>query len=378
MYRTAVRICLIACFASLGGRGNAAQPQAAFKIVNGSDNGQNGGAVALPVLSFVLDNTHRLRPLIGIVGAASIGSALDLDFDVVQAAIPPGHDYVLAMTNASTWPLLLQVHGGTITVRSIDSFMSRQRQQQSDCSQPADAPLPRRGNRSECSLEPSPAEGTTINRIALSPAGSAAALFSEAQRSIYVLTNLSQSPALLGTFLVRDLGALSAFGVSDDGKTVAVGVSDGDTGSLFLLSPGQPARLIAPMRHPSAITFLYGSDSAVISDDVENKIYTVSNGQGVTAATAENGISRPIGLAVSHDNQRIFVGNSQSGSVTTIGPNGNVAEPRSCNCTLTGLYPTNSDSVFRLTDFSGGPVLLFDATAAAPRMIFVPMTGSQF
>src|SRR5207244_2803919 len=111
-----------------------------------------------------------------------------------------------------------------------------------------------------------------------------------------------------------------------------------------------------------AITFLNRSDSAIIADDVENNIYMISTGQVFTIARAADGISKPIGIGVSNNNQRIFIGNSDSASISTIGPNGAVEEPQYCNCILSGVYSTNADSVFRLTDFTGGPLLLFDAS----------------
>jgi hypothetical protein len=378
MLRTIFLICSTVYFASAAGMGIAQpSPQAFFKIVNATGPGQstNGGAsVRLPVLSFVVDNNLGLRPMIGIPGSASIGSALDLGFEVVRAAAPPGHDYILAMTNEGSWPRLLQVRGGTITIRSTDSF-DHQHPQSSTCEWPADAPWPKRRRPSQCLVEPFLTDGATnIDRIALSPTGSAAAFFSESQQRIYAFTNLSESPTLLGKFEVGGLGPISAMAISDDGQNVALGVSEGDTGALVLVSLNLPPRLIASMRHPSAIAFLRRSDDAIIADDVENRIYMLSGRAVFTVATAENGISGPIGIAVSNDNQRIFVGNSQSGSVTTIGPNGVVREPRYCNCTLTGLHPTNTDSVFRLTDSSGGPVLLLDANGAAPRMIFAPLS----
>lgn len=299
-------------------------------------------SVTLPVLSFVTDSTHGLRPVIGIAGSASIGAVVDLGFEITRAEVPPSHDYILAMTKESNWPLLIQLRGGAATVRSM-------------------------------TLD----EAIKIDRIALSPAGSSAAFFSESQHRIYVVANLPKEPAPLGAFDMSQVGKVVAFALGDDGRTAAAGVSDGETGAVFLLTLNQAPRLIASMRHPSVIAFLHKSDSAVVADDVENNVYALRDGQLFRIATAEQGISGPIGIAVSNDNQRIFIGNSVSGSVTAIGPYGDVAEPKSCNCALTGLHATNADSVFRLTDFSGGPVLLFDGNAEAPRIIFVP-AGSQF
>jgi DNA-binding beta-propeller fold protein YncE len=269
-----------------------------------------------------------------------VGAALDLGFDVLQAAIPPDHDYILATTSENNRPVLLQVRGDSITPRSMNEL-------------------------------------SKIDRIALSPTGSVAAFFSESERRIYAFGNLSQSPILLGKFETGELSSVSVLGISDDGRTVVLGASDGVTGSLFLINMNQVPRLIASMRHPSAVRFLHNSDDAIIADDLDNKVFVLSGGQVFAVATAEDGISAPVGIAVSNDNKKAFVGNSKPGSVTTIELFGRVSEPVPCNCTLTGLHATDTDSVFRLTDFSGTPILLFDGNSPVPRMMFVPV-GSQY
>jgi len=371
---TIFRICLIVFAAAL--LSQAEPQQTAFRIVKETDarpvsNDRPSPAVLLPVLGFVLDNAGGLRPYIGVPGAASIGRPLDLGFPVTRAVVSPAHDYILATVKDGEWPLLLQVSGDTITVRST-AFITGSGQPHS-CEWIDPPSSPRRALK--CSVGPTSDGAPRIDRITLSPTGSAAAFFSESQRRIYVFNNMSRAPAPLGNLEVGGLGSITAIGISDDGKTALVGVSDGNGGALFLVELGQPPRLVASMRHPSAIAFLHRSAGAVIADDVENKIYAFSNGKVVTLATAENGISAPMALAVAKDNQRIFAGNWESRSVTTIGLNRTFSEPLFCNCILTGLHPTNADSVFRLTDFLGNPVVLFDANG--PRTIFVP-ASSQF
>lgn len=360
MLKTMFRVSLTLSFAFVAGMGNAQQT---LKPVT-----------TQPVLTFLQDNSGGLRPLTGIAGSASVGAPLDLGFGIEQAAIPPDHDYVLATTNQSNWPLWLQVRGDTVTVRSIDPFSNHPDSGQTECG-PDEADRPWGQRTSGCQTQTSQEDqAPRIDRIALSSTGSAAAFFNESQGRIYTVGNLSQSPTLLGEFGVGAPGSVSAFGVSDDGRTLAVGVSDGSTGSLFFLNPNQAPRLIASMRHPSAIQFLHNSDNAVIADDVDNKIFGLVDGQFFALATSKDGISGPIAVAVSNDNQRAFVGSSD-GAVTTLGPYGAVSKPMYCNCALTGLHSTNTDSVFRLTDFSGGTVSLFDGGSRLSRIILVPVSS---
>jgi DNA-binding beta-propeller fold protein YncE len=303
------------------------------------------------VLTFIVDSANRIRPLIGIAGSASVGNPIDIGFDVVRSDVPPAHDYMIATTGA-TWPVFVQVRGSNVTVRTMDSMLQRVH----------------RAN----GLPP-------ISRIALSPSGSSAALLSESASKIYAFSNLSQSPTLTGTFDTTALGQPTAFAINDDGNAVILGTSDGNVGALFLIKLGLPAALIARCHHPSAMMFLHKSDYAIVADDAENEIYIVNGGQIAGSFGDESGIAGPVAVASSNDNRKVFVGNAQTGSVVTIGYDGTVTEPLFCKCALTGLSPTNTDSVFRLTDFSdGAPVLLFDASASKPRIVFAPLTTSPF
>ena len=335
-------------------------------------------SVALPVLGYVFDGGNGLRPMIGVPGAASIGNALDLGFAISGATVPAGHDYILVTTHESSWPRVVQLRGGTISVQALDSIVIEQQQQQvqpDECESPIDDVS--RRPRPSCRTYAATA-AAKIDRIALSPDGSAAALFSGSQHRIYAFINLSGAPQLLGSFDIGRVTAPSALGISDDGKTIAVGISNRTPGSLLVMNLDGSRFVTASMRHPSAIAFTRGGDSVIVADDVENKIYSIGAGQPITLAGAENGISGPTAVAVSNDGQRVFVANSLSGSITTIRMSGTVDEPLKCDCVLSGLQPTNTDSVFRLTDFSGGPVLLLDASNATPRLVFVRNGSSQF
>ena len=294
--------------------------------------------VAPPVLALTTDSAGALRPLIGIARAATVGTPLDFGFSLLQSAIPPDQDYILATTAESQWPIWLQLRDGTPSIRAFEGLAN-------------------------------------IDRIAISPTGSAAVFVSESDARIYSFTNLSQAPVPVGDFDVSGLGSLTALAIADSGKAVLVGTSDGANGSVFLLKPSQAPQFVSPAGHPSAIQFLLKSDSAIIADDVQNEILSVSGGQVSIIATKEDGIASPDALGISRNNQKIFVGDSKTGSITTIEGLSNVSGPVYCNCTLSGLHPTNTDSVFRITDFSGGPIFLFDGNSPDSEIVFVPVAA---
>src|SRR5438105_11069291 len=286
MLKTIIRISFGLSLLVAATQSNAQQAsQRPFRIVNGSENQNNtrrNAAVNLPVLGFTLDQAGALRPLIGIAGAASVGAPLDLGFPVVSAAVPPDHDYILATTTTGSWPMLLQVRDNTITVRSSDSFnppATRSASRSSDC-RPGSVENRRQFDcLDDSDTSETSTQATSIDRIALSPTGSVAAFLSASAGRIFAYGNLSQSPALMGTFYIGAMGALTALGVSDDATTAIFAVSYGDTGSVFIVSPRQAPRLIASIHHASAIQFMRNSSDAMIADDVENRIYAFSNGQ---------------------------------------------------------------------------------------------------
>jgi hypothetical protein len=384
MLKTIIRISFALSLLVAATQSNAQQSsQRPFRIVNGSENQSNtrtNAVVNLPVLGFTLDQSGALRPLVGIAGAASVGAPLDLGFQIVSAAVPPNHDYILATTTPGNWPMLLQVRDNTITVRSSELFTppANQSASQSNACRPSSM---RNRRQYDCIDDPDTSETSsasiTIDRIALSPTGSVAGFLSASAGRIFAYGNLSQSPALMGTFDIGGMSAVTAFGVSDDATTAIFAVSNGDMGSVFIASPRQAPRLIASIHHASAIQFMRNSGDAVIADDVENRIYAFSNGQVFAIAGPEDGIASPNGIAIANDQQKVFVGNASSGSITTIGLNGTGTQTTACNCALSSLQPMSADSVFQLTDFSGSSLLLFDANSAAPRMVFVP-AGAKF
>jgi hypothetical protein len=332
---------------------------------------QPTGSVALPVMSYLLDNAGGLRPLIGIPGSASIGAALPLNLQVSQAAVPPGHDYILI--NGDGGVILLNGLTSSPTLQTINGF-SNVSNRLAACDA-LDGVLPVNRKVPTCADRPlANSVVHPVGKIVLSASGSAAALYSESEGRIYSLGNLPLSATVMDSFEISALGSPSAVAISDDGHTVSLGTA---SGSLFFLTSGQTPQPIRTIHHPSAIRFLSNSTDAIVADDLDNAVYMVSNGQLFGIANADDGISTPVAVALSSDNQRVFVGNSQTGSVTTLHLSGGPAESTICNCSLTGLYPTSTDSLFRLTDYSGGSISLFDSTAMQPRIVYVP-AGPRF
>jgi DNA-binding beta-propeller fold protein YncE len=314
--------------------------------------------VNLPVLTYLLDSPHTLRPIIGVPGAASIASPIDAGVEISEILVPPSRDYILAITKTSAWPLLLRVQGDRLAPESIGALL--------------DVP-----HKNWIDREPLD-DSVTIDRATISPGGSAAAFFDGSERIVYSFSNLPQAPALVGRYQVEGAEQLTALAISDDAKTLAFAVSDSDGSTVFLASQPRESRLIGRLQHATAITFFHKSDSAVVGDDADNKVYSLTNGQLIEMASQDQGISRPSAIAMSNDNQHIYVANKDAGTISVIEASRNVSSALRCNCVLSGLYPTSTDAVFRLTDFSGGPISLLDAGSGTARIVFVPLKSPAY
>ncbi|MCX6626013.1 MAG: hypothetical protein NTW28_00085, partial [Candidatus Solibacter sp.] len=87
--------------------------------------------------------------------------------------------------------------------------------------------------------------------------------------------------------------------------------------------------------------------------------------------TGDNQTSDPVAVQFSPDGARVYTANSR-GTLAAIDLQTGLATAVSCRCTPTGLEPLTMGSIFRLTEISHRPVLLFDGSAPDPRVWFVP------
>jgi len=175
MFKKIIQTSIAFCLLFMAGRIQAQQAsQPVFSIVDGSAGTESSSAnpsVNLPVLGFVLVQSGGLRPAMGIAGSASVGSPLNLGFSVMQAAMPPSHDYILAMTGNSAWPVLLQVRGNTIAVRAMFSSTTRNT---TSCYQPDSID---NRTRYSCDANSSFDAPAGMDSLAVSSTGSVAGLF---------------------------------------------------------------------------------------------------------------------------------------------------------------------------------------------------------
>lgn len=295
-----------------------------------------------PTLGYTLDSAQgTIRPILGLPGAALLGSPVVLPVSARRVLLAPGSRYALVQEKEQgQWSVL------------------------PDLSDPSQ-------------IQPTASLVTDADLFAFSADGAALVLYSAAHQSVQVIQGLPKAPAVSRTIDLSAVpGLVSTLAVSNDGAAVLMAVS-GDTGALLLLATGDgPPRQIATADRVSALAFIPGGTDALWADTVRNQIGILRDVTGaaewrVLAAEAD-GVANPV--AVGADETRIVA--VMSGGRLLTFPRG-TGDPQQfdCGCTATGLALLPGNARWRVTDGSDGPLWVLDSNAA--RLFFVPAGGSQ-
>ena len=303
--------------------------------------------ISPPILGFVFDpRAHAVQPILGIPGASLLGAPLDFSFNIADAATSPRQDYILVLTADNHALRLLRPARAGFSSNSIDGVMQ------------------------------------ALDRVFISPTGSAAAVYRIADGLIQVVTGLPDSPAVQQVLLRANPGDMfSSVAISDDGTAVLAASSETDSPLLNVFGhDGVPRRLPLP-GFISAMAFRPQTHDALIA---YSQIHQVSLLRNATEAAefqvlagANDGVSAPVAVEFASRGLTAFVANSDTGNVTILDLTGGPARSISCDCRPTSLYRLSGDSLFRLNDPSSGPVLLLDGSGIQPRIVFVPSPGKD-
>ncbi|MDQ2944673.1 MAG: hypothetical protein M3Y27_01785 [Acidobacteriota bacterium] len=312
-----------------------------------------------PSLGFVFDSDAKgIRPILGIPGAATLGKPMDLGTPIVKAAVSAQQDYVLAFPSSQS-VLLVRIDHGTI---STDTNV--------DISAVPDV-------------------------IAISPAGSAAALFYRQTAKIQVLTGLPKSITPGQNIDISGLpNSLDTLAITDDGQSVLAGFPENTTpgsqsGEVYLIRPdGSVPRSILTVAHASSLTVIKNSSNdntrdLLVADDAQNSLYKIADVAGGAVVTQVFGpdanIAGPFAVQTSLDNAK-YVVVAQSGTVVILDVNGGDPVTLKCSCTPTGLHRLNGPGSFQLTETTDGILWMLDwdpTNAVGPRFLFVPPAPSD-
>jgi hypothetical protein len=303
-----------------------------FVIAAAAAAQSNPGTIGGPLLGMVFDeNAGAIRPLTGIPAAATVGPRLDSGAALEQVAAAEG-GYAVAVESGT---------GAAVIVSAS-------------------------GRRSLTGVPPG------ASAIALSPRGTAAALFFKASRTAYIVTGLPESPGTPRP-VAFDRQPLS-LAVSDDGTAVLALERNGRTGAAILLyRDGKSPAVLHNSRAIGGMAFLPGSADVLIAES--NAVMLVSEAFGPQSIAGESdGIASVIAAAGSDDGNRVIIAMT-SGQIAIRDRQSNALTMVSCGCRPSGLDRLRGAGVFRLNELGDGPLWLLDTDSPEPRILFVAGGG---
>jgi hypothetical protein len=295
-----------------------------------------------PTLGFILDNpSNGIRPILGLPGASHFGELLGGGLMIRSFAASPRQGYILATTGEDRAPVLIREAGSELSIRTPEGMAAG------------------------------------VDRLVLSPRGTAAALYYRDANRVSVISGLPAQAAPAGEFDLSVLrGAPGPMAVSDDGKMLLIASAGADSGVLYLASNGEAPRPVWNLRNVAAVEFIGLTDNALVADGEENRLYLFREVGGSLQvsllADEKDGIASPRAVAASEDGRRAIVASDLSRSVVVIDLDGGPPRALTCSCTPVALNRLQGNAVFQLTEYSSEPMWVLDGDAAEPRLVFVP------
>jgi hypothetical protein len=219
---------------------------------------------------------------------------------------------------------------------------------------------------------PVPDAPAGVERIILSPTGSAAALLYAG--SILVIGSLRGTPEVLGSVDLSGLtGPPSAIAVRDDGSMLLLAAADG----VYEGRPSGPARFLLGLTGVAAIAYRPEGGAAALAEAATNQLYILTESELIPLAGEREGVSGPVAVAWSSDGRQVILANGEARSIVVVERETGARRLVACDCRPEGLERLEGRAVFRLTGPSSETMWLFDGDAEEPRTVFVAPPAQQ-
>jgi len=276
-----------------------------------------------------------LRTLAGVPGATQIGAAL----------FPAGTYSAGAFANQTQTALLIDPKGN-LKVMTL----------------PSQQPVALTGNAAPSS------------QIAFSPRGGYAVVFVPGSTSLLLVTGIPQSPAVA---TIASTTPIQGAAVSDAG-TLLVAANGAATGVTVTATTANGARsTLATLGGFGGMSFVPGSEDALIADSSANTLARYHNGTGTTLATGVNGLNQPFAVAASQDDRWAVTADRAGSSLLRVDLTGATAPAQtSCTCSPTQLSALNGNAVFELVAPGTAPGWMIQADSPTSRVLFIPPVRS--
>ena len=286
-----------------------------------------------PQLGYLwIASDKTLRPILGVAGASQIG----------QSVVPAGV-YVAATASATASIAVLQDTEGAFDLMTV----------------PSGLPV---------SLGLTLPSGANIR---LSPAATAALVYTPGATAAFLITGLPSTPA---THAITAPGLIAEAAVSDAGS-VSFAYTQGSSFAIGVAALDGRSTPIASVKSIGGLNFLPGRDDLLFADATANSLTLVR-----TATTAPSTaliqtaqlLKNPASVAISGSGRWALVANSGSQNLVRVDLATLTSTAIVCSCKPTLASTLADDGAFRVTDSITGPNWIVDAAAATPRTLFIP------
>jgi WD40 repeat protein len=289
-------------------------------------------AIKVPGLGFAWDARAKdIRTVHGIPGAAVLGDVAGITgYD--SAVISPRQDLALAVSADGK---VQAIRLATGEVREIPGILA------------------------------------TPSRLVFSPSGHTALAIGT---GLQIITGLSNSPAVQDLSLPPASGTPSAIAISDDGQFVFFSAAADEASAAWLLTPGTAPLALNLPGPVSAASFQPGSRDA-IAVGRDGAVYRILNstfsGDVQQVFAADQRSAGAVAVRVSPDGTRVYTAN-RIGTITVLDLAASALQSVDCGCTPTSMEPLNASGLYRITEISDRPLMLFDVSQPTLRVWFVP------
>jgi hypothetical protein len=297
---------------------------------------QAGSTLSGPTMGLVFDSSQSaLRPIRGIPGAATLGDPVNLGFPLASATVSPLQDFALALRTDDSSLVLVRA-GGSAAIA---------------------------GTR------PAPA------LIVFSNAGTAAALYDSDSGRVQILTGLPDAAAVQSDVDISALaGPVAALAVDDAGTSLFLAAGPAEAVALYRIAMDGVPQFLATFRSVAALRLSATGREVLLADSAAGAVFAIRDLRGAgrieTIASGRDGLGAPI--AVESDSAgRIFVAD-QAGNLTILDRGRGSVLSLPCGCAPTGLFRLSGTATFRLTEPSGAPMWVLDASGADARIVAIP------
>ena len=293
-----------------------------------------------PVLGFTPNaEGTALWPMLGIPGASMLVSRVELADAIEGAVVSPRQNYALAVKRENGQVVLIRLTATPPTLTPITG--------------------------------PRPAR----TALAVSPTGSATALYDGDSRMLQTFRGLPDAPELVfETQLSSMPGRAIALAISDDGSTALAGFEDSGNNTVWVVSAGG-ARFVSQSR-ASSLSFLVNRLDALVTDGLTDDAYLLleldKNPARTPLFSTGDGIEGMSGAAASDDGRFAVVAGAKSGTVGVLDLQQGNRTILPCNCQPTGVHRLGGTGVFRLNEPGHALVTVIDLSTGSPRILVVP------